>query len=339
MSQAPIPVNIITGFLGVGKTTTIRHLLAHKPEGERWAVLVNEFGDIGIDGALLSQDGVDVKEVPGGCMCCVNGLPMQIGLNKLLKERPDRLLIEPSGLGHPDEIISILRGDFYHSVLQLQATLTLVDPRKLDQPKYLENDMFNTQARVADVLIGNKTDLCNAEELARFQSWAQKLPARTNVPRLLKQVSQGEVSPDWLDLEATAPADAAHEKLLHQASNESALPTFDLAGLMTANAQRDQWLRKAKSANGYHACGWVLPENSCVDLMALLTLVHQLGNARIKAVLQTQDGWAAVNMDEGVFNTYSLADGDSSRIEIITQESLDWEALEQQLKQTLISRS
>ncbi len=78
--------NLITGFLGCGKTTTIRHLLAQKPEHEKWAVLVNEFGEIGIDGALLADSGAVLKEIPGGCMCCVNGLPMQIGLNMLLQQ-------------------------------------------------------------------------------------------------------------------------------------------------------------------------------------------------------------------------------------------------------------
>ncbi len=70
-------VNLITGFLGSGKTTTIRHLLTQKPEDEVWAVLVNEFGEIGIDGALLSDSGAVLKEIPGGCMCCVNGSCIQ----------------------------------------------------------------------------------------------------------------------------------------------------------------------------------------------------------------------------------------------------------------------
>ena len=93
-------VNLITGFLGSGKTTTLRHLLANKPENEKWAVLVNEFGEIGIDGSLLADTGAVLKEIPGGCMCCVNGLPMQVGLNMLLQQaKPDRLLIEPTGDG------------------------------------------------------------------------------------------------------------------------------------------------------------------------------------------------------------------------------------------------
>ncbi len=99
-----IPVNIITGFLGVGKTTAIQYLLQNKPDTERWAVLVNEFGEIGIDAGLMSNEeksgGVFMKEVPGGCMCCTAGLPMQIALNQLIRQaKPDRLIIEPTGLG------------------------------------------------------------------------------------------------------------------------------------------------------------------------------------------------------------------------------------------------
>ena len=99
-----IPTNIITGFLGAGKTSAILHLLRSKPADERWAVLVNEFGEIGVDGSLLEgrhseEQQVYIREVPGGCMCCTSGLPMQIALNQLLtKSRPHRLLIEPTGL-------------------------------------------------------------------------------------------------------------------------------------------------------------------------------------------------------------------------------------------------
>ncbi len=99
-----VPTNIITGFLGVGKTSAILNLMANKPENERWAVLVNEFGEIGVDGSLVQgqqseEQQVFIREVPGGCMCCAAGLPMQIALNQLLNEaKPDRLLIEPTGL-------------------------------------------------------------------------------------------------------------------------------------------------------------------------------------------------------------------------------------------------
>ena len=82
-----VPTNLISGFLGVGKTTAIRHLLANKPANERWAVLVNEFGEIGIDGATLaSDDGVDIREVAGGCVCCTSGPMLRVALTRLLRQ-------------------------------------------------------------------------------------------------------------------------------------------------------------------------------------------------------------------------------------------------------------
>jgi len=95
-----IPTNLIMGFLGVGKTTAILDLLKQKPQNENWAILVNEFGKVGIDGSIFSLAGATVKEVSGGCLCCATALPFQISINRLLKEvKPDRLLIEPTGLG------------------------------------------------------------------------------------------------------------------------------------------------------------------------------------------------------------------------------------------------
>ncbi len=131
-----VPTNIITGFLGVGKTSAILHLLNHKPANERWAVLVNEFGEIGVDGSLFQgqythEQGAFVGEVPGGCLCCAAGVPMEMALNQLLKRaKPDRLLIEPTGLGHPKEVLQVLSAEHYREILDLQKILTLVDARR-----------------------------------------------------------------------------------------------------------------------------------------------------------------------------------------------------------------
>lgn len=75
--REPIPVNLVTGFLGVGKTTATRALLRHKPPGETWAVLVNEFGQVGIDQAAFDAGaGIHIQALPGGCLCCTLGAPM-----------------------------------------------------------------------------------------------------------------------------------------------------------------------------------------------------------------------------------------------------------------------
>ena len=169
--QNRVPTNILTGFLGVGKTTTILNLLKNKPKNEKWAVLVNEFGEIGIDGAMMTDQGALIKEVPGGCMCCTAGVPTSVGITALLRQQPDRLLIEPTGLGHPKQIIATLLSDQYLPYVDLKATVALVDPRHLSQEKYTSNQNFISQLESADVVIGNKVDLCQPDDIEVFNQW------------------------------------------------------------------------------------------------------------------------------------------------------------------------
>ncbi|MGH8355128.1 MAG: CobW family GTP-binding protein, partial [Pseudomonas sp.] len=129
-----IPTHLIAGPLGAGKTSLIRQLLAQRPAQERWAVLINEFGQIGLDAALLStaEDGIALGEVAGGCLCCVNGAPFQVGLGRLLRRaKPDRLLIEPSGLGHPAELLRQLREPPWAGVLAVQPSVLVLDAAAL----------------------------------------------------------------------------------------------------------------------------------------------------------------------------------------------------------------
>ena len=97
-----IPVNLITGYLGVGKTTAIVNLLKEKPEDEKWAVLVNDFGEVSIDHLTLASEGdkeLQVMEVEGGCICCSAAQNMHFSLQMMLTRlRPNRILIEPTGM-------------------------------------------------------------------------------------------------------------------------------------------------------------------------------------------------------------------------------------------------
>ena len=116
-----ITTNIITGFLGVDKTTVILNSLKSKPEHERWSVLVNEAGKIGVDGKVTEHSGIAVKQVPGVFMCCAAGLPMQVAVNRLLIEtRPHRLLIETSAMGHPRNILKTLAAREHDGVLDVR---------------------------------------------------------------------------------------------------------------------------------------------------------------------------------------------------------------------------
>ena len=197
-----IPTNIISGFLGVGKTSAILSLLEAKPENERWAVLVNEFGEIGIDGGFFEgvhteQSGVFVREVPGGCMCCASGLSMQIALNQLLaRSRPHRLLIEPTGLGHPREVLEVLSAEHYQEVLNIQKNITLVDARKLTDIRYTLHETFNQQIDVADIVVGNKEDLYQEESKQLLIDYVAN--RRNPMPDIVF-AQHGKLAPSLLD--------------------------------------------------------------------------------------------------------------------------------------------
>uniref|UniRef100_UPI00036FE6EE CobW family GTP-binding protein n=1 Tax=Pseudomonas asplenii TaxID=53407 RepID=UPI00036FE6EE len=164
-----IPTHVIAGPLGAGKTSLIRHLLAQKPAGERWAVLINEFGQIGLDAALLTRadDGIALGEVAGGCVCCVNGAPFQVGLGRLLrKARPDRLFIEPSGLGHPVQILRQLAAAPWLGVLALQPCVMVLDAQALAAGKPLPASQQEALAQ-AGLLLLNKSQGLNEVERAQ----------------------------------------------------------------------------------------------------------------------------------------------------------------------------
>ncbi|MBL4827872.1 MAG: GTP-binding protein [Spongiibacteraceae bacterium] len=197
-----IPTNVITGFLGVGKSTAIVHLLKQKPHNERWAVLVNEFGEVGIDGGLIhgnnkAEQGITIREVPGGCMCCTAGLPMQMAPNSLLtRAKPQRLLIEPSGLGHPKEVLDTLSSPHYRSVLDMRATVTLVDARKMLDERYTDHQSFNQQLEIADIIVANKADQYQNKDFPALlkylenKQWLHK--------HSLYQTQKGQLKHEWL---------------------------------------------------------------------------------------------------------------------------------------------
>lgn len=201
-----IPTNVITGFLGVGKSTAIMNLLQQKPADERWAVLVNEFGEVGVDGSLMAgqeagQSEVYIREVPGGCMCCAAGVPMQVALTALLaRAKPHRLLIEPTGLGHPREVLSVLCADHYKTVLDLHATITLVDARKIEDARYTGNATFNEQLELADVVVANKADLYAPDSFSELLTYLEQHGGLAG--RMVYQTQFGALQPDWL----SAPA-------------------------------------------------------------------------------------------------------------------------------------
>ncbi|MCB1802333.1 MAG: GTP-binding protein [Gammaproteobacteria bacterium] len=283
----PIAVNLITGFLGSGKTTTIRRLLQTHPRDQKWAVLVNEFGEIGIDGALLDADGVAVQEVAGGCLCCVAAPAFTTGLNRLIRrKRPDRILIEPSGLGHPAQVIETLTGPLYRDILDVRATLCILDARHLSSPRHREHAVFADQIHLADVLVANKADLYSAEdELALEQFLLALDPPKTRVTRC----RYGDIDPALMDVrrdgQRRAAFPEAHAFLVEAAASDG----------HSAETITSPWLLIEGSEDGYQRASWTIEQQHAWPKSALEELLSGLPGERVKGLFRTDHGWMAVN--------------------------------------------
>jgi G3E family GTPase len=318
-----IPTNLILGFLGSGKTTAISNLLEQKPEDETWAVLVNEFGEVGIDGQLLSDRGARIKEVPGGCMCCVAGLPMQMGLNMLIqKANPDRLLIEPTGLGHPHQILETLQSEFYRDQLRIEAYFALVDPGALEDRRICDNENFQAQVTVADVLLGNKGDRCSAAQKEAFLQWGHgQRPPKQQV----YLTEQGAFPSEWLALPHLSATPAAAEGHNHAHGHEPARRDWqDLA--------ERPWQQALNKGEGHFSCGWRLHPQTCLDYAAVQALAHDLSWLRFKGFLNTTDGWVAFNASDNGITTQPIPEQAESRLEIISDRRLDGDWVDARLR-------
>ncbi|MCL6744847.1 GTP-binding protein [Kosakonia sp. R1.Fl] len=322
--------NLITGFLGSGKTTSILHLLANKDPQEKWAVLVNEFGEVGIDGALLADSGALLKEIPGGCMCCVNGLPMQVGLNTLLRQgKPDRLLIEPTGLGHPKQILDMLTAPVYEPWIDLRATLCLLDPRQLLDEKALTNENFRDQLAAADVVVANKQDRATPQSQQALETWWTEFGG----DRLQVSATQGVIDGALLDLPRRnlreLPSNAAHN---HTHDEKKGLAALSLPA-------HQRWRRSLNSGQGHHACGWIFDEETVFDTIGLLEWARLAPVERVKGVMRIPEGLLRVNRQgqDLHIETQNVAPPDS-RIELITASEADWNTLQSALLKLRLSQ-
>ncbi|MCP3984950.1 MAG: GTP-binding protein [bacterium] len=170
-----IPVHIIGGFLGTGKTTFIRDQLAARA-GEQLAVLVNDFGEASLDATTLAGDRpFEITSIPGGCVCCTAPEGFIDALGAIIARGPDRLLIEPTGLARPQDLIDTIRRSPHAGSLEIAPVVVLVDPARLATANEPERVLIAHQAEIADVLVANRTDLCEPEALEHFDAWAADL--------------------------------------------------------------------------------------------------------------------------------------------------------------------
>ena len=153
-------IDIISGFLGAGKTTLIKKLLKDGFQGEQVVLIENEFGEIGIDGGFLKEAGIEIREMNSGCICCSLVGDFGASLKEVVsKYHPDRILIEPSGVGKLSDVIKAVQGVQEETGLVLNSYTTVVDAKKCKM--YMRNfgEFFNNQVEYAGAIIMSRTDI------------------------------------------------------------------------------------------------------------------------------------------------------------------------------------
>ena len=319
-----IPTHVIAGPLGAGKTSLIRQLMAQRPANERWAVLVNEFGQVGLDAALLSrdEDGIALSEVAGGCLCCVNGTPFQVGLGRLLrKARPDRLFIEPSGLGHPLQLLNQLGQAPWVGVLNVQPLVMVLDAHALARGEPLPEAQEQALQAAALVLL-NKADavdediklLINKDFLDFHKVWTQ----------------QGLVQLEMLPVSSTSQI------------NDSSVNNLPEASLSTAPSAL--WIDPARPICSAHegeggwSIGWRWHPTQRFDPQRLQAFLEAWPWKRAKGVIHSKDGWQSFNGLAGDLSQWQPSDWrKDSRIELIFDRPQSQSLLMDAIARCLIS--
>ncbi len=160
-------IDIVSGFLGAGKTTFIQKLLNEALKTEKVVLIENEFGEIGIDGGFLKDSGIEIREMNQGCICCSLVGDFETSLSEVVeKYHPDRIIIEPSGVGKLSDIIGAVKSIAGKLEVELHAAVTVVDAQKAKLYSKNFGEFFNNQIQYAGAVVLSRTDVAKEEKVS-----------------------------------------------------------------------------------------------------------------------------------------------------------------------------
>ncbi|GKX67888.1 GTP-binding protein [Inconstantimicrobium mannanitabidum] len=175
-------IDIISGFLGAGKTTLIKKVIEEKLKSEKVAIVENEFGEIGIDGSILRTKGIEVQELNSGCICCSLTGDFDLALKEIIKDyKPDRIIIEPSGVANLSDVLNVCRKMTKQDIVKINMCIVVVDAVKYQM--YLRNfsEFFINQIKNAKTVILSRTQNIEPDKLVLVVKDIQKINCNANI--------------------------------------------------------------------------------------------------------------------------------------------------------------
>ena len=241
---------------------------------------------------------------------------MHIALNQLLaRARPHRLLIEPTGLGHPKEVLQVLTEEHYQDVLDIQKTLTLLDARKLSDSRYTSHETFNQQIDIADIVVGNKQDLYQTDEHAQLKAYIR---SRRGQSTSVVFTERGILDPALLN--GASGVAIAIQQTPHHHHVDAEPPVNDMP------LPACGYISVTNSGEGFQSIGWRFASDKVFSHRALYRWLSQLAAERVKAVMITDEGVLGYNRVDDTLTVTDIDDCVESRLEIIeTHINPDWE--------------
>ncbi|BBP45194.1 cobalamin biosynthesis protein CobW [Thiosulfatimonas sediminis] len=334
-------ITLVCGTLGAGKTTLLSHLFSQKPATENWAVIVNEFGAIGIDQAILQAKGaVDIQQIPGGCICCSALGELQNQLQQLIdSNRYQRILIEPTGLSEVDSLVDMIRQLNLHNPVQLDNIICVLAADEVDASRWHTQLSWQNLANMADILVFNKTDLCSTTQLALLeQLGAQLYPPKhqllfTQQAQLPLAALQSASRPTqaWVFSPSVQPKFGLTAQSQHFIQTQTQSLSFEPHPML----QDFQLQTSAETLS----IGWRFCEQAVFDWRALQMLFESLQQPahgtlllRMKGVFRVGKPWMLFQWRNQQLSREIIAYRNDSRVEFlftpVTQEDPSQQAIE-----------
>ncbi|MEM1027219.1 MAG: GTP-binding protein [Planctomycetota bacterium] len=347
-STVPIPCHIVAGPLGVGKTTAILSYLREHAGEQRVGVLVNDFGPVGLDSTTLQAEApqTQVLNVPGGCICCTMLAELPDCIRRLTDEQNlDRLIIEPSGMASPAQVIDLLRTAQHELNLTLHPSIVLLSTPDFDEEMFERMPYFHMFSEAADILVFNRCDLTNDAKVERAKRWADQL----DPPKLrVVTTSQGQLPAEIFDPPQETPTDQGC--VCDSVSDHHHHHDHDHQGEHHHHDHADDDHHHHHDHDPtIHPGGFILDADQQFEEQVLLVNLMRICQEgigdnkvlRLKGVFHTSAGWQSLEIANGEISFRGSAHRRDNRMEWITQPGVvdqadmlaelgrtpDWEAL------------